>query len=234
MAGAGETLSLTERAVASLQEMLSESRAKPGDRLGNEADLEERLGVSRVVVREAVSRLRGLGILESRQGVGLIVGKPDPFGLFEQTLTHRSLDSADLTALAELRYTLEVGAVELAVKRATPAQIDRLAALATEFGECHAGASQTRPVDEVDLDFHRTILEATHSTMLQRMWPVLATVFTRIEREVAEYPVTTTTDEAVWEHHLIARAFRDRNVNYARVVLDGHLARNLREYLIKE
>jgi GntR family transcriptional regulator, transcriptional repressor for pyruvate dehydrogenase complex len=234
MAGAGEGLSLTEQTVVSLQEMLSESGARPGDRLGNEADLEQKLGVSRVVVREAISRLRGLGVLDSRQGVGLIVGKPDPFGLLEQTLTHRSLDSADLTALAELRYALEVGAVEIAVKRATLAQVERLAALAKEFEECHAGSRGARPVDEVDLEFHGTMLEATHSTMLQRMCPVLAVVFSRIEREVAEYPVTTTTDEAVWEHHLIARAFRDRNADCARAVLSTHLANSLQDYLSKK
>ena len=80
MAGSGDSLSLTEQAVVSLQEMIALSGARPGDRFGNEADLERKLGVSRVVVREAVSRLRALGMLESRQGLGLIIGKPDPFG----------------------------------------------------------------------------------------------------------------------------------------------------------
>ena len=190
----GDNLSLTEQTVASINEMILLSGVRPGDRFGNEADLERKLGVSRVVVREAVSRLRALGMLESRQGLGLIVGKPDPFGLLEQTLARHTLDSADLLALEELRYVLEVGAVELAVKRAAAAQVERLAALAEELAECCTGSPSARTVDDVEMDFHRTILEATHSAMLERMHPVLAVVFSRKEREVPNYSVTTTTE----------------------------------------
>jgi len=210
--------------VVSLQEMIVSTGAKPGDRFGNEADLERKLGVSRVVIREAVSRLRALGILESRQGLGLTVGKPDPFGLLEQTLTRHTLDSADLAALEELRNALEIGAVELAVKRATKAQLDRLAELAEELAKFHASSSSPRTADDVELDFHRTILEATHNTMLGQMYPVLAVVFSRRERELPGYPTTTTTQRTVWEHRMIAQAFRERNVECARAMLCMHLA----------
>jgi GntR family transcriptional regulator, transcriptional repressor for pyruvate dehydrogenase complex len=224
MPATNENTSLTEQTVASLKEMIVLSGARPGDRFGNEADLERKLGVSRVVVREAVSRLRALGILESRQGLGLIIGKPDPFGLLEQTLTRHTLDSTDLAALEELRNTLEIGAVELAVKRATEAQVDRLVELAEELGEFRASSSSSRTADDVELDFHRTILEATHNTMLGQMYPVLAVVFSRRERELPGYPTKTTTEQTVWEHRMIARAFRERNVECARALLCMHLA----------
>ncbi len=223
MADAGGYVSLTEQTVASVREMLAESGSRPGDLFCKESHLEQKLGVSRNVVREAVSRLRALGVLDSRQGVGLIVGKPNPFALLEQTLTRDTLDSADLIALEELRYALEVGAVEMAVQRATPAQVLRLAELAEELGHCYTGSSGARTVDDVDLEFHRTMLEATHSAMLQQMNPVLAVFFSRRGHEVPNHPVTSATERAVWEHQTIAKAFRDRNARYARAVLSAHL-----------
>lgn len=225
MADTGGSVSLTERTAASVREMIVDSGARPGDRFCKESHLEQRLGVSRNVVREAVSRLRALGVLESRQGVGLIVGKPDPFGLLEETLLGHMLDSADLVALEELRYALEVGAVELAVSRATPAQVKRLAALAEEFARCQTGSSPERTADDVDLDFHCTMLESTHSTMIEQMRTVLTVFISRRGREVPNYPVTTSTEQTVWEHRMIAQAFRDRNAHYARSVLSEHLTR---------
>jgi GntR family transcriptional repressor for pyruvate dehydrogenase complex len=203
--------------------MIAFSGAKPGDRFGNEAALERKLGVSRVVIREAVSRLRALGMLDSRQGLGLIVGKPDPFGLLEQTLTRHTLDSADLAALEELRNTLEIGAVELAVNRASEAQIAKLIELAEELGEFQTSSPSPRTADDVELDFHHTILEATHNPMLGQMYPVLAVVFSRREKELSDYPAATTTERAAREHRMIAQAFRDKNAECARVVLSMHL-----------
>jgi GntR family transcriptional regulator, transcriptional repressor for pyruvate dehydrogenase complex len=225
MVGAGENVSLTEQVATSVREMIVQSGARPGDRFCKEVQLEQKLGVSRNVVREAVSRLRALGVLDSRQGVGLIIGKPDPMGLFEQTLSNHALDSADLVALEELRYALEVGAVEIAVKRATPAHVERLASLAEEFADCSQGSSPDRTSDDVDCEFHRTILDATQSPMLKQMHSVLTVFFARRGREIPDYPVTTSTELSVWEHRMIVNAFRDHNTQYARILLSEHLAR---------
>jgi DNA-binding FadR family transcriptional regulator len=79
-------------------------------------------------------------------------------------------------------------------------------------------------VDDVELDFHRTIFEATHNAMLARMHLILAVVFSRRERELPDYSVTTTSERAVREHRMIAQAFCDRNAECARAVLSAHLA----------
>ena len=108
--------SRTEQVVEQLHELVRSSDLQPGDAFATEAELQERFNVSRHVVREAVSRLRALGILDSRQSLGLIVGRADPAGLFEKAIQSWSPGSADLKELGILRYTLEIGAVEPAVK----------------------------------------------------------------------------------------------------------------------
>jgi GntR family transcriptional regulator, transcriptional repressor for pyruvate dehydrogenase complex len=219
-----ETTNLTEQTVSALAEMIACSGLSPGMPFAVEAALEKKLNVSRPVLREAVSRLRALGMLHSRQGVGLIVAKPDPVALFEQAIKSYALDSMDLAELGELRYALEIGGVELAVNRATPEQLARLAALAGELADCHAGKAPCRTVDDIELEFHGTILEATHNATLMRLHHVLDAFFRRMAEESAGYSAHQTTDETVWEHRAIAEAFGGRNVERARALLGGHLA----------
>jgi len=218
------SVSLTERTVTDLRRMIAASGLKPGEILGTEADLEKRLNVSRSVLREAISRLRGIGIVDSRQCVGLIITRPDPVGLFDQTLQTWAMDSLELQELSELRYVLEIGAVELACSRATDDQLTRLVELAEEFSEAASGNWNPRPIDDIELDFHRTILEASHNTMLTRMHYVLSAYFQRRAGEDADWPTNTCPEEVPWEHRAIAKAFKDRNVELSRALLSGHLA----------
>jgi DNA-binding FadR family transcriptional regulator len=206
-----------------LREIVAASGLEAGELFAVEAELEKELNVSRPVLREAVSRLRALGILRSRQGVGLIVAKPDPIALFEQAITGYAVDSVDLAQLGELRYSLEIGAVELVVKRATRAQLARLAELAEEFARSHAGEPSARMIDDVEMAFHCTILESTHNATLMRMHYVLAAFFVRSAKEVEGYAADQASERIVWDHRAIAHAFGQRSVERARALLSGHL-----------
>lgn len=206
-------------------EMISKSGLKPGDAFAKEGDLEKELNVSRPVLREAISRLRGLGILESRQCVGLIVAKPDPVELFGKAFQSWVVDSINLQELAEMRYSLEIGAIEIAARRATEEQLARLEELAREFSKHLVSKSPTRSLDDIEFDFHRTILEATHNSMLIRMHHIIAAYFLRSAREVNGWDIQGSDENSAWEHRAIAKALADRSAERARVILAGHLSR---------
>src|SRR5262245_62314791 len=63
-----------------------------GSPLPGELDLARRLGVSRAVVREAISRLRALGVIDSRKNRGAVLRPPDPFLGLERVLAIPLLD----------------------------------------------------------------------------------------------------------------------------------------------
>jgi len=105
--------SRTEQVVEQLEELIRSSDLEVGDAFATEAELQERFNVSRHVIRDAVGRLRALGILDSRQSLGLIVARADPAGLFEKAINSWGPGSADLKELGLLRYALEIGVVEL-------------------------------------------------------------------------------------------------------------------------
>ena len=79
-----------------------------GDLVMTEAEVAERFQVSRGIAREAVSQLRAIGILKSRQSKGLIVGQVDPVDLFAQSLPFYHRTSRSLGQIARMRYVLEI------------------------------------------------------------------------------------------------------------------------------
>ena len=66
---------LTDRAAAALAAQIRDGRLPPGSRLPTEQELMIALGVSRTVVREAVSALRAEGLVVTRQGSGAFVAE---------------------------------------------------------------------------------------------------------------------------------------------------------------
>jgi DNA-binding FadR family transcriptional regulator len=200
-----------------------------GDLFMTEAQLAEEYGVSRNLTREAVSQLRALGILEGRKSKGLIVRLPNPVKLLSHSLPSLAQSEEHLSEVAKLRYVLEVGAIELAVANATPEQIERLGELAREYEEVirekRSGAEETR----VELAFHGLILEMTSASLVAGMQKVLARFFEVAAREQParygyEEMVVDQQEQwrAVWQHHEIVAAIRDRDQGRAHTILRLH------------
>src|SRR3954467_8691902 len=119
-----------------------------GDLFMTEAQLSKEYGVSRNIAREAVSQLRGLGILEGRKSKGLLVRRPNPVQLLSHSLPALAQSEDDVNELAKLRYVLEAGGIELAVNNATEEQIASLKQLASEYEHARrSGAGLAREVE---------------------------------------------------------------------------------------
>ncbi len=96
-----------------LREFLKRKSFLPGDALPKELELAEALGVSRNVVREALSRLRMLGMIETKKKRGMVLARPDILGSFERVLDPLIIDSSTLQDIFELRLVLEMGLADL-------------------------------------------------------------------------------------------------------------------------
>src|SRR6266566_353562 len=109
-------------------------RIKPEGSLPREADLVDRFGVSRGVVREAIRGLEERGLVKVKHGVGATVTEPDNWAVIDRdvlTALIQSPHSAEVLAeYLQARRILEVEAAGLAAERATP---DHLTALSDAF-----------------------------------------------------------------------------------------------------
>ena len=164
--------SLVEQVSEKLSELILERENMENRQLPAERRLAEQMGVSRQVVREAIKRLELQGLLEVRQGVGIqIVDK-----------LHRPLNSSlsllipDMTErlrqLNETRMAIEPEAARLASLRATPEQVQTLWQILNRLED----ASDTKTSIEVDLDFHRTLAEASGNLMFRLILDSLAEI----------------------------------------------------------
>lgn len=186
-------------------------------------------GVSRSVARESLGQLCALGVLKSRQRKGLLVGRPDPVKLMSRWVPCfvRGTQGNELSLLAELRYALELGAVDLAVPNASDDQVQRLAALANQFDYVASRFGHNPEADQVDLVFHSLILEMTGNELVAGMHRVLADYFLASSREAPKPNEDALS--AIRAHHMIAEALARRDGEMARSVLRSHLRRTLDE-----
>ena len=109
-----------------LREYLKKKSFRPGDALPKELELAEALGISRNVLREALSRLRMLGMIETKKKRGMILARPDILGAFERVLDPLIIDNNTLQDIFELRLVLEMGLADLLYIRKTDKDIEEL------------------------------------------------------------------------------------------------------------
>ena len=120
------SLSMTDRVENILREYFAENKFKPGDALPNETDIAAQLNVSRNVVREALSRLRMLGMIEARPRRGMIIAQPDLLAGLEKVLNPLILSIDNLKDIFEMRLILEMGIAEFLFVRKTRKDIEEL------------------------------------------------------------------------------------------------------------
>jgi len=186
----------------------------------------EHYSVSLTIARKAVSQLRALGILHSRQRKGLLVGRPDPVELMARSVPFyaRGHQGDELLRLAQLRYALELGAIELAVSAATDDQLQCLRKTAKKFESIAGTQGHTQEADNIDAAFHRQILEMTGNPLIAGMHGVLSDYF-HASTQLEQPP---DASRAIQEHEMIVGAICRRDRELARTVMRSHLEESLR------
>lgn len=152
---------LSEQVAEALSAEIRAGRPAPGEKLPTEAALVEQFAVSRTVVREAVSRLKSLGVVESRQGSGVFVRQAAFAPLNFDTRSSASVQA--VVQMVEVRRALEAEVAALAAQRRSADQLkDIRLAMAALDEAVRAGGDGA----EEDVNYHRAIAGAAHNPFL--------------------------------------------------------------------
>jgi GntR family transcriptional repressor for pyruvate dehydrogenase complex len=154
-----------------LREYLKKKSFLPGDPLPKETELAEALGISRNILREALSRLKMLGMIESKKKRGMVLAKPDILGAFEKVLDPLIIDKNILQDIFELRLVLEMGLADLLYIRKTEQDIKQLEKIADEEKTDASFRIQN------EIAFHGKLYEMTGNNTLKRFQIMLMPVF---------------------------------------------------------
>lgn len=193
----------------------------PGDRLPTEARLVQQFGVSRTVVREAVSRLKSLGLVDSRQGSGVFVRQPAAFAPLQFEARHAASQAA-VVQMVELRRALEAEVAALAARRRSSADMRRIQAAVKALD-----AAVQRGGDGVheDVQFHRAIAEAADNPFLLQTLEYLGQFLhgaTRVTR-ANEARRLDFAQQVRDEHAAIVQALQAGDAQAARAAAAGHM-----------
>jgi GntR family transcriptional regulator, transcriptional repressor for pyruvate dehydrogenase complex len=167
------TLTMADQVEARLHEYIIKKSIRPGDPIPKEQELAEALGVSRNVVREALSRLRMLGLIDSKKRRGMILTQPDVMKGLGRILHPTILDEQVRKQLFELRLVLEVGLGDLLFKRKTPDFLNKLQAVAERESRATTQVERIR----CEFDFHSGLYEMAGNDTLKRFQAILMPVF---------------------------------------------------------
>ena len=157
-------------------------------RLPKEQEFVELLGVSRVVVREALSCLRAVGIIETKRKKGTVVVVPEVFGVLKSIVASGLLDKDTLRDLYQLRLMLEIGMADFIYMNRTDAQmeeLDRIVAEEVSLSNEMATADDmdqryaiAKKLTDVDVRFHSKLFEMTGNKSLIDFQYILRHLFT--------------------------------------------------------
>ena len=214
---------LSQRTAETLRaQILEEKRYQYGEKLPNENELSETLGISRTTLREAIRILISEGLLVVNRGRGTFVA--DQFDQY----TDSSMDVQELFKmkvtlrdLYETRLIFEPQAAALACKRATDKEIEQILALGEECQRQVKLNPQGKDRIASESAFHGAIIKAAHNDFLSQFMPTLTQT---IEQTFAlNYNLDVIAEDAYKDHILIMDFLKKRDGEAIKSAVTIHL-----------
>ena len=164
------TETLAEGVERRLLEYIRQGGLQVGDFLPKEEDLATALKVSRHVVREGISRLKVLGIIEARKHRGTVMAHPEVFNSLKKVADTNLLTPQECREFMEMRVALELGMSNFVYIRKTPEALLKLRELAGKPGEY-------RHVFRDELAFHSALLGISGNSMAGEFREIIYNAF---------------------------------------------------------
>jgi GntR family transcriptional repressor for pyruvate dehydrogenase complex len=200
----------------------------PGDRLPTEPELARYLGVGRTSLREGISKLRMIGAVEVRRGLGTFIAlntQTDPHFAFVQWTSEHRFQLADLF---EVRISLEGTGAALAAERATRSDLQAMASASRQHEQAQA-RSDVGKLIESDQDFHYSLIQASHNEVLREMYQALVPQF--IEYRSKNFAINGSGKRSCRDHARILKSVEEGSPARARNAALAHLESLYREVL---
>jgi len=218
---------LTVKTVGMILDYIRTNKLQEGDLLPPESKFVDILGVSRVILREACSYLKGLGVLTSRRGSGFRIEQVSFADVIQQVLTQVfPLNHQHFEELYELRRYLEIGTVAKSVSAATEEDMKRIQAALDHFSQLIR--KQEVPMIDyllVEHDFHQAIMMPGQCRLLNIINTAINTFFAT-SKGLNEHLFRndhTKLQQELQEHQMIATAFFLGWPDVAEMCLKKHL-----------
>ena len=208
-----------QRTAHALQKQIDRGVYEPGDKLPNENELSEQLGISRTTLREAIRILVADGRLDVRRGSGTFVS--NPLNQTAQTGISASDMKVTLRDLYEARLIFEPQAAALACRRASSEEIKEILRLGENVQRLIKKDPAGKERIASETAFHSAIIRASHNEFLANFMPIINET---IEKTFAlNYNLDVIAEDAYKDHILIMNFLEKRDAEGLKSAVLIHL-----------
>ncbi|WP_291633185.1 FadR/GntR family transcriptional regulator [Clostridium sp.] len=219
-----ENRTLGYRVAIELVRLIRERGYVAGEKLPNEYELSEQLGVSRNTIREALRALASRNILDIRHGAGTFLSQKkgvadDPLGLSFMEDRRKLVED-----LMQIRYIIEPQIAALAAQNATPQDIAILGSLCDEV---ELLISKRQDFTQKDMDFHSQLATCSRNIVMSNLIPVICEGITVFSSMVVEQEF----DQTVKSHREIFKSVSEHRAAEAQQAMLFHLLYNQNRFI---
>jgi DNA-binding FadR family transcriptional regulator len=214
---------MSEAIVEQIRALIRSEQLRPGDRLPSERDLGERMGVSRVTIREAMRVLEASGLVEIRVGArgGAIVTTPSSSKLGTGLADLISLSPLTAAEVTEAREVFEIGIIPMVVERATDEDIAELRAMVAEHKAALKNGEYGMPMSAA---FHVRVAACSHNAAIEMLVQSFHGPLLMSLRE-AQVAAPLMGHRGTTEHRDFVEAVARRDVEAAESIMRAHIGR---------
>lgn len=221
-----------EEVAEAIYEMIRSGQLNPGDKLDSVQQLAENFQVGRSAIREALTSLRAMGLVEMKQGEGTYVKEFEKDQITFPLSTAILMNKDDIAQLVEVRKIIESGTAGAAAKRRTEQHLIMMEAAL----EVMLGAKGDEELGEkADFQFHLALAEAAQNQLLASLMNHVSDLMVETMRETRRvwlFSKQTTIKQLYHEHLAIYEAIKNQDEEAARTRMQVHLE-NVDEILKK-
>ena len=211
----GYTKNATDIVYTFIKEKIAKNEWRPGERIYTEAKLSEELGVSRVAVRQAISRLELVSVLYSVQGSGTYVR--DPRMLDDMDLGLDCIEYEDVISILEYRKYYECGNIALFIKFADENDIAELENCYNRMKNCNGDMQEFYTAD---YEFHEVLAKGTKKEFVYRITKSISKALIRHHEKVN---LGVGPDIGLEYHKYILKYVKERDVELATLYMRKHM-----------
>lgn len=212
-----------EEVADQLLDKIKSGELSPGDQLDSVQSLAEGFDVGRSAVREALSALRAMGLVEMRQGEGTFIKQYDPSTLSQSLSTGILMNRQDTIDLLEVRKILETGCAASAAENRTE---EELVQIQKALINMEKAVSHHELGEQADLEFHMAVTEASHNRLLGDLMNHVSQLMVdsmRETRKLSLYSKASILEKLYIEHKEIFQAIKTKDPEKAQQAMLHHL-----------
>lgn len=206
-----------------LYEMIRSGSLKPGEQLDSIQQLAENFQVGRPAIREALSALSSMGLIEIKQGEGTFVKTFDPAIMNHPLSAALLMDQDNIKHLLEVRKILESGTAEVAAKKRTEENLIELKDMLFNMDKV---SDDEELSDKADISFHVAVANASQNELLITLMNHVSELMTEKMRDIrraALYSEEMTLKQLYQQHVRIYDAIAAQDEDGARSAMLFHL-----------